>query len=64
MLGNSFRDSIFISSFFLSFAQSIKTALPFIRLTLSDLTFASLVLVGKTREDLLALILRPYQDYE
>ena len=53
-----------MSSFFLSFAQSIKTALPFIRLTLSGLTFASPVLKEKTREDLLALIPRPYQDYK
>ena len=47
-----------------SFAQSVKAALPFVRLTLSDLTFASLVLGGKTREDLLAFILRPYHPYE
>jgi hypothetical protein len=40
------------------------TALPFVRLTLSDLTFASPVLKEKTREDLLALILRPYQHYK
>ena len=40
------------------------TALPFVRLTLSDLTFASLVLGGKTREDLLAPILRPYHPYK
>ena len=46
--------SLFFHILFLSFIRAInKTALPFVRLTLSGLTFASLVLGGKTREDLL-----------
>ena len=49
---------------FLFIRAITRTALPFVRLTLSDLTFASLVLGGKTREDLLALVLRPYQPHE
>jgi hypothetical protein len=38
---------------FLSFLHSRIAALPFVRLTLSDLTFASPMPKGKTREDLL-----------